>query len=69
MSVEEITQQIITLPPDQQDRIVALLFRHRHANDREYHSEISRRLDDKDPSHWLTPDQFEKELDRKASAE
>jgi hypothetical protein len=45
--------------------VIAYLFHLRHANDAEYEAQIGRRLDDRDPSHWLSPDAFEHELDKK----
>jgi hypothetical protein len=68
MSVEDIKSQIATLPRKQQDEIVAFLFQLRHSNDLDYQAAISRRLNDKDPAHWLSPDEFERELDRRASS-
>ena len=68
MSVEELKKQIGTLPRRQQDEIVAYLFHLRHADDVAFQSDLNRRLNDKDPSHWLTPDQFEQELDRRNPA-
>jgi hypothetical protein len=44
---------------------VAFLFHLRHADDTEYQRVLAHRLQDKDRSHWLSPDQFERELDKK----
>src|SRR5260370_29739345 len=65
MSVQEIKEQLAALPRNEQDEVIAYLFHLRHAHDREYESQTGRRLKDKDPSHWLSPDAFERKLDKK----
>jgi hypothetical protein len=65
MSVQEIKHELAALPRNEQDEVIAYLFALRHANDGEYQHQIGQRLNDKDPSHWLSPDQFERELDKK----
>lgn len=65
MSVQEIKEQLAALPRNEQDEVIAYLFHLRHAHDQEYASKTGRRLGDKDPSHWLPPDAFERELDKK----
>jgi SOS response regulatory protein OraA/RecX len=65
MSVQEIKDQLATLPRKEQDEVIAFLFQVRHADDSDYQSSISRRLQDKNRSHWLSPDEFERELDKK----
>ncbi len=67
MNVEEIKAELATLPRKQQDEVVAFLFQLRHADDSEYQADITRRLKDRDPSHWLSPDEFERKLDKKGS--
>ena len=67
MSVQEIKEKLATLPRKGQDEVIAFLFHLRHADDAEYQSNITRRLQDRNPSHWLSPDAFESELDKKES--
>ncbi len=67
MSVQELKEKLATLPRKEQDEVIAYLFHLRHATDELYESQIARRLDDKDPSHWLSPEQFERELDKRGS--
>ena len=67
MSVQDIKEQLAALPQKEQDEVVAFLFHIRHAGDADYQSHIMRRMDDRDPSHWLSPDEFERELDKKES--
>ena len=65
MSVEELKKTMATLSPDQQAELSAFLFQLRHKGDAEYQQAVARRMKDKDPSHWLTPEEFEKRLDAK----
>jgi hypothetical protein len=65
MSVQEIKEKLAALPRTEQDEVIAYLFHLRHARDGEYESQIDRRSKEKNPSHWLSPDEFERELDKK----
>jgi hypothetical protein len=65
MSVQEIKEKLASLPRKEQDEVIAYLFHLRHADDSEHENEIVRRLNDKEASHWLSPDDFERELDKK----
>ncbi|MBI4325382.1 MAG: hypothetical protein HY674_08975 [Chloroflexi bacterium] len=67
MSVQEIKEKLATLPRKEQDELIAFLFHLRHVDDAEYQSHITRRLQDRNPAHWLSPDAFEGELDKKES--
>ncbi len=62
MSVQEIKATLASLPRKDQDEVMAYLFHLRHTDDERYQSEVSRRMQDKDPAHWLTADQFESKL-------
>jgi hypothetical protein len=64
MSVEEIKQTIAALSLAEQREISAFLFHLRHKADGEYQEQVDARLSDRDPSHWLTLDDFEKRLDQ-----
>jgi hypothetical protein len=65
VSVREIKDQLAALSRREQDEVIAFLFHLRHAEDTDYQDTLNRRLEDKQPGHWLTPDQFERELDKK----
>jgi len=67
VSVQEIKEKLATLPRKDQDDVIAFLFHLRHADDAEYQAGLARRLQDKDPSRWLSPDDFERRLDKKES--
>jgi hypothetical protein len=65
MSVREIKEKLAALSRRDQDEVVAFLFHLRHIDDPEYQRILAQRLEDKEPAHWLSPDQFERELDKK----
>ena len=68
MSVQEIKDTLATLPRKEQDEVIAFLFQLRHVDDSDYQSSISRRLHDKDRSHWLSPEELKKEKPRMDTA-
>jgi hypothetical protein len=65
MSVEEIKKGLTSLSEAEQREVTAFLFHLRHSRDTEYQNAVSDRLSDTDKSHWLTPDEFEKNLDQR----
>ena len=65
MSVEQIKRGIASLSPTEQSEVSAFLFHLRHASDSEYQSRVESRLSDPDPTHWLSPEEFERRLDRR----
>jgi hypothetical protein len=65
MSLQDVKEQSATLPQKEQDAIVEFLFQLRHAGDAGFQSSIARRMEDRDPTHWLSPDGFEHQMDKK----
>ena len=65
MSVEEIKHSIASLSAKEQGEVSAFLFHLRHAADPDYQERVDSRLSDRDPAHWLTPKEFERQLDQK----
>lgn len=63
MSVEELKKTVATLSLGEQNELTAFLFHLRHRGDVAYQATLNARMDDKDQSHWLTPEEFEKRLD------
>ncbi len=64
MSVMDLKKELTALSATEQAEVAAFLFQLRRKDDTDYQATIKRRLDDKDPSHWLTPDEFERRLNR-----
>jgi hypothetical protein len=65
MNLEEIKSGIAALSPTEQSEVSAFLFHLRHAADSDYQQRVDSRLSDRDPAHWLTPEDFERQLDQK----
>jgi hypothetical protein len=65
MSVQQIKEEITVLSAKEQDEVTAFLFHLRHRADPEYLTATSGRMNDQDRSHWLTPDEFERQLDQR----
>ena len=63
MSVEELKKTVATLSPREQNELTTFLFHLRYRGDVAYQAKLKARVDDKDPSHWLTPEESEKRLD------
>jgi len=60
----DLKRELAALSTTEQAEVAAFLFKLRRKDDAEYQATIRRRLDDKDPSHWLTPDEFERRLNQ-----
>ena len=65
MNVEEIKHSIASLSPNEQGKVSAFLFHLRHASDPDYQERVDSRLSDRDSTHWLTPEEFERRFDQK----
>ncbi len=62
MSFEQLKSEVAALSDREQAELIRYTLQLRHANDAEYRHEVAERLDDKDKSHWLTPDEFKNRL-------
>jgi hypothetical protein len=58
MTVEQIKEEVSNLPEAQQDHVVAFVVHLRHARDPGTRQELSRRMDDHEPSHWISVGQL-----------
>jgi hypothetical protein len=56
VSFKEIKSGLAELPEDQQDQLAAYLVHLRHQRDAGLRRELSSRLDDKTPEHWISVD-------------
>lgn len=65
MSVDDLKKAVTRLSTDEQNELSAFLFHLRHRGDPAYQAAVEDRLGDKDPSHWLNPDEFDKRVDKK----
>ena len=62
MSVEELERELTSLGDAERHRIMAYLVALEDQKRPAYRAEMARKIDDKDPSHWLTLEEFEKRL-------
>ena len=59
-----LKRELVALSVNEKAEVAAFLFQLRRKDDADYQATIQRRLDDKDPSHWLTPGEFERRLNQ-----
>jgi hypothetical protein len=60
MSIKELERELAGLTAKQQDRLAAYLVYLRQQRDPKIRKEITDRLNDRDPSHWISVDELEK---------
>jgi hypothetical protein len=58
----EIMRVVAALPPEQQNELAAHLLHLRLRQDTEWQVEMGRRIDDHDPAHWNSLEDWKKEL-------
>ena len=54
MSLQEMKTEMAGLPQAQQDHLAAYLVHLRHARNPGVRREITERIDDKNPAHWIS---------------
>ena len=64
MTVTDLKKELVALSTAERTEVAAFLFQLRRKDDVAYQTTVRRRLNDKEPSHWLTPDEFEKQLNQ-----
>lgn len=64
MSFEQIKREVAMLDHKQQAELISFTLQLRYAHDAGYQREVADRLNDAGKSRWLTPNEFEKELDQ-----
>ena len=65
MSFEQLKREIALLDDQQQAALISYTLQLRYGHDENYRREVAERLNDADQSHWLTPGEFERRLDKK----
>jgi hypothetical protein len=63
MTIDQLKKEAASLSFEEKGQLAAYLVQLRNREDPSYVAEMRRRIEDKNPSHWLTPDQFEARLD------
>jgi len=64
MNLALIQKEVETLAPDEQDRLAAYLTVLRMQRTPEHAEQLSRRLDDRNPDHWLTLNELKAKLSK-----
>ncbi len=62
VSVDELKRELEGLSDRERSEVTAFLFHLRHRSDEKCQAVVGQRMDDKDPSHWLSPEQFESRM-------
>jgi hypothetical protein len=65
MTLEQIKKEAETLSSPEKAHLAAYLIHLRNREDPDYLREMRDRIDDREKSHWLSPDEFERRLDAK----
>jgi hypothetical protein len=63
MSMAELMREVANLPVQQQNELAAYLLHLRLQLEPGWRSEMTRRLDARDPSSWVSLDDWKKEVD------
>lgn len=62
MSIDAIKQELAGLDAEGRQQIIAFLVSINQRESPEYRMKMARKIDDNDPSHWLTLEEFEQKL-------
>ena len=62
MSVQDLKAELAALSEKERAEVAAFLFHQRRASDADYQAAVQRRMDDKDPAHWVPLDELEHRL-------
>jgi hypothetical protein len=62
MSIAELKAEVDRLSPEDTKQLMAYIAKKRRLLTPEVIEELSRKIDDNDPSHWLTLEEFGKRL-------
>ena len=58
MTLDQIKEELASMPEEQQEHLVACLVHLRHIRDPLNAQELARKIDDRDPAHWISLDQL-----------
>lgn len=64
MSFEQLKSEVARLNEREQSELISYTLQLRYAHDDTHRREVADRLDDCDKSHWLTPEECERRLDK-----
>lgn len=58
MTLEQIKEELARMPEEQQDHVVGYVMHLRRLRDPLLRQELTRKMEDRDPSHWISVDQL-----------
>jgi hypothetical protein len=62
MSIEAIKEELAHLDVERRNEIVAYLLSIDDQNNAEYRASLTRKIDDKNPAHWLSLEELDERL-------
>jgi len=62
MSIEVLQSEVSALSSEQRRKLMAFMVVLEDRSRVDYAKELARKIDDKSPDHWLTPEQCERKL-------
>jgi len=62
MEVGVLKSELVALESKARRQMIAFLLTSEEKDNQEYRQELARRLDDKDPTHWISLDELDRRL-------
>ena len=62
MSIEVLQTEVTALSSEQRRKLMAFMVVLEDRSRADYAAELARKIDDKSPDHWLTPEECERKL-------
>jgi len=62
MSMTELMREVADLPPERQNELAAYLLHLRLKRDPAWRTELTNRIDDRNPDHWVSLEDWKKEV-------
>jgi len=62
MSMNDIMREVASLTPAEQTRLLQHLMQLRHQRDSGWRDEMAARIDDREPSHWVSANVLKEEF-------
>ena len=63
MRLEQLKREVASLSSQEQAELISYGLHLRYVSDPVHRREVTDRLNDADRSHWLTPEEFDRQLD------
>jgi pyruvate-formate lyase-activating enzyme len=63
MNVEQIKQALALMSEKEQNHVAAYLVHRRNLRDPEHATKLARKIDDRDPAHWISLEELQNRWD------